>query len=155
MPPGSITSTITGMEHVLRVIKDLHDLGTKGGVAYIGTNLIAPPYPFYLEYGTRRMRAYPTARPAFDEKREEAYHTTADVLRQLIHKGRRDPEILLLALKAGALPIRNEWTRRVLRGPVPPHQRWGKGVTNLVVTGTYGRSISVDAKLVDDPGAPL
>lgn len=34
------------------------------GVSVVGTNLTKPPYPLFLENGTRRMRARPSATPA-------------------------------------------------------------------------------------------
>lgn len=40
-----------------------------GASVMVGTNLTDPPYPVYLEFGTRRMPAHPSARPAFDERR--------------------------------------------------------------------------------------
>jgi HK97 gp10 family phage protein len=33
----------------------------------IGTDITDPPYPVYLELGTRHMAARPSAQPAFDE----------------------------------------------------------------------------------------
>lgn len=32
----------------------------------VGTDIIDPPYPWFLEVGTSRMSARPSARPAFD-----------------------------------------------------------------------------------------
>lgn len=36
----------------------------------VGTDITTPPYPIYLEYGTRRMNPRPSARPAWDESKD-------------------------------------------------------------------------------------
>lgn len=46
----------------------------------IGTNIVDPPYPFFLEYGTSKMRPHPSARPAFDAKKGEAARETTATL---------------------------------------------------------------------------
>lgn len=50
----------------------------------IGTDLTDPPYPYFLEYGTRYMAARPSMRPAFDEKRDEAIRVMTEAARQLV-----------------------------------------------------------------------
>ncbi len=149
---GIVRVEVVGLDKVGRAFRDIAALGKQGAVARIGTNLTSPPYPFFLEYGTSRMPAYPTARPAFDEGWPEAQRVTSAVLGQLIRAGRRDPDVLRLAVEAGALPLSNGWKRRVQRGPVPAHMRRGTEVVNLSDTGTYARSIHVTASLVDDAG---
>lgn len=37
----------------------------------VGTNLTNPPYPVYLEFGTGRMAARPSARPAAERARRK------------------------------------------------------------------------------------
>lgn len=39
-------------------------------IVAIGTDIINPPYPLFLEYGTRHMAARPSARPAWDESKD-------------------------------------------------------------------------------------
>jgi HK97 gp10 family phage protein len=46
----------------------------------IGTDIVDPPYPFFLEYGTSRMPPHPSARPAFDKKKEEAAKEIEEML---------------------------------------------------------------------------
>lgn len=50
----------------------------------VGTDIVDPPYPVYLELGTSRMSPKPTARPAFDEKRGEMAHEFGAAMRQLL-----------------------------------------------------------------------
>ena len=46
----------------------------------IGTDLDDPPYPFFLEFGTSRMPPHPSARPAFDKKKDAAAQEIEDAL---------------------------------------------------------------------------
>jgi hypothetical protein len=39
----------------------------------LGTDIVDDPYPFYGEFGTSRMTARPTARPAMDEEGDNAF----------------------------------------------------------------------------------
>lgn len=139
-----------GMDKALKALKAVAGLGRQGAVAYVGTNLTDPPYPFFLEYGTSRMPAYPAARPAFDESMAQAHKTAQDVISQLVTKGRTDPGLLLVAAKAGGLVVSNSWKRHIQRGPVAAHTRGGKTVTNLSRTGTYAKSVHVEGELVAD-----
>jgi hypothetical protein len=41
-------------------------------VVTIGTDIIDPPYPWFLEHGTAHMGAHPAAQPAMDEAKEHA-----------------------------------------------------------------------------------
>jgi HK97 gp10 family phage protein len=41
-------------------------------VVTVGTNIVDPPYPWYLEFGTSRMAPHPIARPAFEKAKAEA-----------------------------------------------------------------------------------
>ena len=49
----------------------------------IGTNIQDPPYPFYLEFGTKRMSPKPFLRPALDESRNEALKEVGETLKRL------------------------------------------------------------------------
>jgi hypothetical protein len=44
----------------------------------VGTDLTDPLYPFYLEFGTRYMRAYPAATPAAEYARRRFGQNVAD-----------------------------------------------------------------------------
>lgn len=139
-----------GMDKARKALQEVAGIGKQGAIAYVGTNLTDPPYPFFLEYGTSRMPAYATARPAFDETKAQAHKTAQDVIGQLVAKGRRDPGLLLLGAKAGGLVISNAWKQRIQQGPVPVHTRRGVEVANLSNTGTYAKSVHVEGELVDD-----
>jgi hypothetical protein len=103
--------TIVGMDELERQLQMLADLGVTGAMtALIGTDLTDPPYPYFLEYGTSRMPAYPAARPAFDETRDVALSTVADQLGQAIARGNRRPEDTIEpALLAGGWVIATRW----------------------------------------------
>lgn len=58
--------------------------GVNQHAVQVGTSLSAPPYPVFLEYGTRNMAARPSARPAFDETKQEAVNEVGSALRELI-----------------------------------------------------------------------
>ncbi len=70
--------------------KDMGSLhkGRTPGSAHIavGTNITDPPYPSYLENGTRRMAARPSALPAFLAKREEALKEFTEALRDMLRR---------------------------------------------------------------------
>lgn len=57
-----------------------------GAVLMVGTNLTDPPYPEWLEYGTRRMAPRPSARPAYDETRDEVTRRTIEAYRNGINR---------------------------------------------------------------------
>jgi hypothetical protein len=126
---------IIGLPELNRALQELGDLGRHGGMtAVIGTDLVDPPYPYFLEYGTSRMGARPSARPAYDEMSSTAVSTTGDVMGQLIVSGRRDPtDVIRPALTEGARPIENRWKE------LAPY-----------ATGTYRRSIHTE--VVDGTG---
>jgi len=52
----------------------------------VGTDIVDPPYPFFLEYGTSKMQARPTARPAFDESEDEVGREIEEALMQIVEK---------------------------------------------------------------------
>ena len=52
----------------------------------VGTDIVKPPYPFFLEYGTSKMHPRPTARPAFDENKDKVAQEIHDALGDLIDK---------------------------------------------------------------------
>ena len=133
-----ITITWEGLDEAHKAMEELRALARSGAVAYIGTNLVDPPYPYFLEYGTSRMPAYPAARPAFDQRKGEAVDVAADVLGQLILSGRRDARVFSAVAQAAAQPIANRW-RELAR----------------VRTGTYRRSIDIEVRQVADVGGEL
>ena len=49
----------------------------------VGTSIEDPPYPFWLEFGTRKMGAKPFLRPALDETEKEALKEIGAVLKLL------------------------------------------------------------------------
>jgi len=107
-------TSIEGMERLDRALMVLRDLGAEAMTAEIGTDLADPPYPFYLEYGTSKMPAYPSARPAFDEMKDTAIATTGDVLGQLVvaatTRGTSPRGIVSTGLTEGSRPVQNRWT---------------------------------------------
>lgn len=130
---GLVWKGLVGLPELNRKLDALGALGKQGAIAYIGTNLTDPPYPYFLEYGTSRMPAYPAARPAVDEKKSEASRVASDIIGQMLTAGRADPDVMRLAVAGGALEIANRW-KELAR----------------YRTGTYRRSIHVEAELVDD-----
>jgi HK97 gp10 family phage protein len=52
----------------------------------VGTNITDPPYPAYLEYGTRRMAARPSAIPAFLSKRADAVKEFGEALKEILRR---------------------------------------------------------------------
>lgn len=50
----------------------------------IGTDITDPPYPIFLEYGTARMAARPSAQPAFDEQVDKAVSEAEAALRTIL-----------------------------------------------------------------------
>lgn len=57
------------------------DIGPAHVVVTIGTDIVDPPYPWFLEDGTVHMAAHPAAQPAFDETKDAAQAEIAAVLR--------------------------------------------------------------------------
>lgn len=137
-PPGvarSAKMTIEGLPELERRLDQLVGLCQPAMTALIGTDLVDPPYPYFLEYGTSRMPAYPAARPAFDERYPEAVKTANAVIGAVLDRLGSTPGGLTLSsennaikvgLEAGALPIANRW-KELAR----------------YRTGTYRRSIFV------------
>lgn len=52
----------------------------------IGTNITDPPYPKFLEEGTSKMAARPSAGPALDAKRSEAVREVGEALKDMVRK---------------------------------------------------------------------
>ena len=52
----------------------------------VGTDIVKPPYPFFLEYGTSKMAPHPSARPAFDETKDKVAQEIHDALSDLVDK---------------------------------------------------------------------
>lgn len=52
----------------------------------VGTNLVDPPYPVFLEEGTSKMSARPSAGPAFDAKKDEAVREIGEAFREIVSK---------------------------------------------------------------------
>jgi HK97 gp10 family phage protein len=52
----------------------------------VGTNLTDPPYPDFLEFGTRRMSAKPTARPALDATEGTVRRDTEAAFRMMLDR---------------------------------------------------------------------
>ncbi len=50
----------------------------------IGTNIIDPPYPFFLEYGTKFMVPHPSAEPAFEQQKNAAAREVKATITQLM-----------------------------------------------------------------------
>ena len=107
---GALSMQVIGMEEVQAALRALASLGAAAHTAHVGTDLVDPPYPYFLEYGTSRMPAYPAARPAWDEMSGVAVQATGDYIGQLIAAGRRDGDaIMATALTEGARHIENRW----------------------------------------------
>lgn len=63
------------------------DMGKPGGASVIvGTDITDPPYPAWLEEGTSKMAARPSAGPAFEAKKREAVKEIGDALRDMLKK---------------------------------------------------------------------
>lgn len=118
---------IEGLPELERKLAELARLSTSPMTALVGTDITDPPYPYFLEYGTSRMPAYPAARPAFDERYPEAVRTAGIVIGRLIAAGRYGPDVPKAGLEAGAFPIANRW-KELAR----------------YRTGTYRRSVFID-----------
>lgn len=54
--------------------------------AQVGTDITDPPYPEFLEYGTARMKARPSAGPAYLRKRKAATREAQKALQAIIKK---------------------------------------------------------------------
>jgi hypothetical protein len=58
----------------------------KDGVLLIGTDIIDPPYPWWLEIGTSKMAARPALTPAFEESEDDIIEAEWDALKLLLGK---------------------------------------------------------------------
>ncbi len=52
----------------------------------LGTDIVDPPYPFFLEFGTSKMPPHPSMRPAFDEQKDAAIAEVGDVIMTIVGK---------------------------------------------------------------------
>ena len=93
----------------------------------VGTNLSDPPYPYFLEFGTSRMYARPSARPAFEEAKGAAVDAAADTLGQQFAQKHFTQGGMRTAGRVAGLIIANRWKQ------LAP-----------VETGTYRGSIHVE-----------
>lgn len=50
----------------------------------VGTDIVDPPYPYFLEFGTSKMPPHPSARPAFDETKDEVAREIEGALSDLV-----------------------------------------------------------------------
>ena len=64
------------------------EMSGDGGTVEVGTDIVDPPYPAFLEFGTSKMSAKPTARPALDESGEEMRSEFEAVLKQQLRGAR-------------------------------------------------------------------
>lgn len=110
------TTTSIRIEGLDELMAKIDALGGAQVVSHgvIATNLASPPYPYFLEYGTSRMPAYPAARPAFDEMQGEAVREIGRIGGELVeqalrHGGGWDQAEADAAVYAGALPIQSRW----------------------------------------------
>lgn len=78
-PPRSQTGTYRRSIHT-----EIESATRSRVVARVGTSIIDPPYPAYLEYGTSKMPPHPIARPAWDKSKGAAYDAGARVLKKLL-----------------------------------------------------------------------
>jgi len=95
----------------------------------VGTDLVDPPYPYFLEFGTSRMSARPSARPAFEESKGQAISVVASTLAAQFQTKRFTQASMRVAGDAGGEEIRNRWAQLA---PVD--------------TGTYRRGIHVETR---------
>jgi HK97 gp10 family phage protein len=63
--------------------------GSQRVIVAIGTNIVDPPYPLFLEYGTRKMKARPSARPAWDESKAGVSDEVRKSLKLMIDQATR------------------------------------------------------------------
>ena len=108
---GLLTFSVSGMAQMRAATARIAALAAMEATASIGTNLVDPPYPYFLEFGTVNMPAYPAARPAFMVAQHEAEQAAAGVLRAQFAAGNYTPVALRSAARAGAMPIQNQWKR--------------------------------------------
>jgi HK97 gp10 family phage protein len=69
-------------DQMLAARTDEHDLGDTGVVIEVGPELRPRDffYGYFLEYGTQHAQAFPFARPAFDETRDQVVQRLIDEL---------------------------------------------------------------------------
>ncbi len=118
---------VTGMNKLMTATMAIAKGLSTEVVADIGTSLVDPPYPYFLEYGTVKMSARPSARPAFFVAQHEAEQAGTAALRALFAAGMYSQPALHAAARAMSLPIQSAWKRYT-----------------PVKTGTYRRSIHAE-----------
>lgn len=52
----------------------------------IGTDIVDPPYPAFLEWGTSKMAPKPVGRNAYESQKDEAQKEFGEVIQQLINQ---------------------------------------------------------------------
>lgn len=60
--------------------------GSHSAAVQIGTDITEPPYPVFLEFGTSRMAARPSARPAWDAEIGNAVEEVIGALRDALEQ---------------------------------------------------------------------
>lgn len=84
MGPGGKRGLVETGTYLRSIHHEVESSGPGGAVVLVGTDIVDPPYPFYLEFGTSRMRPKPTARPALDESGEEMRREFSESFRSLM-----------------------------------------------------------------------
>ena len=125
---------VYGRNELAAAVARIDMMARRKGTAYVGTNLVDPPYPYFLEYGTSRMEAKPHVRPAFLGAKNDAQEAAADALRQFIAAGHFQGQFMQRAAEAGGLVFKTAWQNAIRDYP-------------LVRTGTYMKSIHVTSDL--------
>lgn len=63
---------------------EVEESGAGHAVVLVGSDIVDPPYPFFLEFGTSRMEPKPTARPALDESQDAMRREYSEAMQQLM-----------------------------------------------------------------------
>lgn len=128
---------VVNLEEVVEVIRNATGVDMGKVEVIVATDLNDPPYPYFLEYGTSRMPAYPTARPAYVESSDAALAAVTQQLGNMVAAAAKNHTELTeehgkAALEAGAYIIQRAWKAKLYDGS-PADTK----------TGTYANSIKV------------